>query len=127
VVPVIDCFETWGMRLAGPHTFANSAKHVDLYQRFGFWPQYLTAIMPKPVDPVGASTTARPRYSGIPGPERTGVLADCASVTDAIFEGLDVGVETSAFAARISPSLPPTWTVPAREALRFHCAGVRTG
>src|SRR5271168_4345024 len=38
-------FDRWGVRQSGLFTFAHSAKHVGLYQKFGYWPQYLTAIM----------------------------------------------------------------------------------
>src|ERR1700684_1350814 len=38
-------FERWGVRHTGLFTFPQSAKHVGLYQKFGYWPRYLTAIM----------------------------------------------------------------------------------
>jgi GNAT superfamily N-acetyltransferase len=38
-------FDRWGVRHTGLFTFAQSAKHVGLYQKFGYWPRYLTAIM----------------------------------------------------------------------------------
>jgi len=106
MVPVIDLFDTWRVRLAGLHTFANSPKHVALYQRFGFWPQYLTAIMSKPVVAGTPSTTTATRYSMVPEHERVGVLADCATLTDAIFEGLDVEVEVaSVFTQRLGDTV----------------------
>ena len=106
MVPVIDLFDTWRVRLAGLHTFANSPKHLALYQRFGFWPQYLTAIMSKPVVAGTPATTTMTRYSMLSEHERAGVLADCATLTDAIFEGLDVEVEiTSVFAQRLGDTL----------------------
>ncbi len=40
-------FERWGVRHSGLFTFPHSAKHIGLYQKFGYWPQYLTAIMKK--------------------------------------------------------------------------------
>ncbi len=40
-------FDSWGVRHSGLFTFAASAKHVGLYQKFGYWPQYLTAILRK--------------------------------------------------------------------------------
>src|ERR1700676_158879 len=43
--PTMDLFEQWGIRHAGLFTFANSTKHVSLYQKFGFWPRFLTALM----------------------------------------------------------------------------------
>jgi len=38
-------FDGWGLRHTGLFTFAQSAKHVGLYQSFGYWPRYLTAVM----------------------------------------------------------------------------------
>ena len=42
-------FEAWKTRHSGLFTFAQSAKHVGLYQKYGFWPRFLTAIMSRPV------------------------------------------------------------------------------
>ena len=44
----MECLAGWGIRHAGLFTFAHSPKHVHLYQKFGFWPRFLTAIMSKP-------------------------------------------------------------------------------
>jgi len=43
----IEYFAKLGTRHIGLFTLANSPKHVGLYQRFGFWPHFLTAIMVK--------------------------------------------------------------------------------
>jgi GNAT superfamily N-acetyltransferase len=32
-------FERWGVRHTGLFTFAQSPKHVALYQKFGYWPR----------------------------------------------------------------------------------------
>jgi GNAT superfamily N-acetyltransferase len=106
LVPVMDLFESWGVRLAGLFTFAQSPKHVGLYQSFGFWPQHLTAIMTKPLaaspggleDDSGAGSDAREHatYSQTRQAERAAVLGECHEVTDAIFPGLDAGGEISA-------------------------------
>jgi GNAT superfamily N-acetyltransferase len=47
--PVLACFDQWQTKHAGLFTFAQSQKHIGLYQRFGFYPRFLTAIMSKPV------------------------------------------------------------------------------
>src|SRR5271167_2460631 len=47
-------FEQWGVRHTGLYTFANSTRHVALYQKFGYWPRYLTAIMTGPSEAKGA-------------------------------------------------------------------------
>src|SRR5262245_16665413 len=34
--PVMECFEEWKVTLAGLYTFAESPKHIALYQKYGF-------------------------------------------------------------------------------------------
>ncbi len=108
--PTIELLDSWGVHLAGLFTFAQSAKHVALYQRFGFWPQYLTAVMAKAVatgDPTtdqrgraggerraGAGAVAR--FSEVPAEERAAALRGCHELTDAIFAGLDATTEIQA-------------------------------
>ena len=48
--PIIELFAKRNVRQAGLYTFAQSKKHVGLYQKFGFWPRFLTAILSRPVD-----------------------------------------------------------------------------
>jgi GNAT superfamily N-acetyltransferase len=90
--PILQCFERWETRHAGLFTFAQSAKHVGLYQRFGFWPRFLTAIMAKRVRPA-ASKSDWTTFSELPQSERPEMLAACRGLTDAVLEGLDVGSE----------------------------------
>src|SRR5205085_2626954 len=88
--PIIELFGKWGTRHAGLFTFAHSQKHVGLYQKFGFWPRSLTAIMSKPIEHTkGASRWTG--FSEVPASERDGVLSACRELTGAIYEGLDVG------------------------------------
>jgi GNAT superfamily N-acetyltransferase len=94
--PVVDLFDQWDVELAGLHTFAQSAKHVGLYQRFEFWPQYLTAIMAKPVS--NPPPTSFHRFSDLNQDQRESILTECATLTDAIFNGLDVSHEIRAVA-----------------------------
>jgi GNAT superfamily N-acetyltransferase len=95
--PILECFERWRTKHAGLFTFAHSQKHVGLYQRFGFWPRFLTAILAKPVaqTPNSSKWTG---FSDVLEPEREGVVQACAQLTDAIYEGLDVGSEIRAVA-----------------------------
>ena len=87
--PIVELFERWEVRQAGLHTFAQSAKHVGLYQRFDFWPQFLTAIMTKSIPPAVRDTEFL-RFSELAVETRDVVLTECAALTNAIFEGLDV-------------------------------------
>src|SRR5688572_3110270 len=38
--PIMALFSQWRTTHAGLFTFAQSQKHVGLYQRFGFWPRF---------------------------------------------------------------------------------------
>lgn len=94
--PVVELFERWGVRQSGLFTFPHSTKHVGLYQRFGFWPQQLTAVMMKAVS--SGSAEQHITYSQLGEGEREAALRDCRELTDAIFAGLDVSVEIRAVA-----------------------------
>ena len=97
--PIMELFEKWETRHAGLFTFPHSQKHIGLYQRFGFWPRFLTAIMSKPVEQI-ASAMRWTRFSDVPSAERDDVLAACREVTGAVYEGLDVANEIRAVAAQ---------------------------
>ena len=87
----MDLFERWRVREAGLFTFAQSARHVHLYQKFDFWPRFLTAIMDKP---IGRRRDVEcVKYSELSESERREALAACRSLTDSIFEGLEVSGE----------------------------------
>ena len=60
--PTMDLFEGWGVRHTGLFTFAASTKHVGLYQKFGFWPRYLTALMELELE-TEASSSQWTRFS----------------------------------------------------------------
>jgi predicted N-acetyltransferase YhbS len=93
--PVVEAFDAWGVTLAGLFTFAQSAKHVALYQKFGFWPRFLTAIMARPVGGAGAATGVA-RLSRLADDDREAAIAGCARLTDEIYAGLDLADEIRA-------------------------------
>jgi GNAT superfamily N-acetyltransferase len=95
--PVMTCFERWRTRHAGLFTFAQSAKHLALYQKFGFWPRFLTAVMSKPVQRT-AQAISSSRFSELPDNEKESALTACRDLTNAVFEGLDVTREIRAVA-----------------------------
>ncbi|HMD85444.1 MAG TPA: GNAT family N-acetyltransferase [Terriglobia bacterium] len=88
--PTLDLFEKWGVREAGLFTFAHSPKHLGLYQKFGFWPRFLTAIMSKGVTVREAPSI---KYSALKEGEQNQALSACRELTGAIFDGLDVTSE----------------------------------
>ena len=89
--PTMACIDAWAPRHAGLFTFAQSAKHVGLYGKFGFWPRALTAVMEKLV--VARQVDGWSSVSALSPAERHARLADARQVTDAVFEGLDVTAE----------------------------------
>ena len=94
----MDLFAAWGTRHAGLFTFAQSARHVGLYQRYGFWPRFLTAVMSAPVDP--AARVAPALLSAVEDGDLAGVLAQVGELTDAVYPGLDLGREIEAVRAQ---------------------------
>jgi GNAT superfamily N-acetyltransferase len=87
--PTVELFDSWGTRHAGLFTFAQSARHVGLYQRFGFWPRFLTAVMSMPVTPPAAGQPGA-RMSHLAAAGRPGALASVRELTGAVHPGLDV-------------------------------------
>jgi GNAT superfamily N-acetyltransferase len=93
--PVMNRFEAWGTKHAGLFTFANSQKHVGLYQKYGFWPRFLTAVMSKaPGRKTGSARWSR--YSEAPDAVRAPLLEQCRELTNAVYDGLDVTREVEA-------------------------------
>jgi len=97
--PIMEFFAKWGTKHAGLFTFPHSPKHIGLYQKFGFWPRFLTPIMSKPIESK-MHVPGWSRYSEVPESERAGCLSACRELTNAIYEGLDVEREIRAVASQ---------------------------
>ena len=99
VAAACDQFEAWRVRHAGLFSFAQSAKHVGLYGKYGFHPRFLTAIM---TAPAAAQTTAGTalRYSALPEGQRQEAENACRELTEELYDGLDLGGEIRTVAAR---------------------------
>lgn len=65
-----------------------------MYQKFGFWPRFITAIMSRPV--TGAEPASGWLLSAAVPAGRPALVEACAEVTGAILPGLDVGGEIDA-------------------------------
>ncbi len=89
----------WGIRHTGLFTFADSARHVGLYQKFGFWPRFLTAIMTKAVDRVASPAEWR-CFSETAAGERSTVLQAARELTHSVYAGLDYEREIQVVARR---------------------------
>jgi predicted N-acetyltransferase YhbS len=86
--PVLDAFDSWGVRQAGLFTFASSPKHLGLYQSHGFWPGALVSILEKP---VASDADATYELASVEDASE-----EVRRLTDAVFEGLDIGDEIAA-------------------------------
>ncbi|MBM4265626.1 MAG: GNAT family N-acetyltransferase [Deltaproteobacteria bacterium] len=94
VAATVDVFDRWGTTHAGLFTFSQSAKHVALYQKFGFWPDSLMAAMAYPMAklaPIGASRDAGSfaLLSAMEKGEAEDALAACRALAGSIHPGLD--------------------------------------
>ncbi len=99
LAPTMEIFRRWGTRHMGLFTFPHSPKHMALYQKFGFWPRDLVAVMAKQIGDKPATIVAESaRFSAATGDERMRLLADCREVTNANCDGLNVGIEIRAVA-----------------------------
>jgi len=91
----MDLFAAWQTRHAGLFTFAHSAKHVALYQKFGFYARFLTAIMSAPAQRTHA-TTGWSRYGELSDPDKAAALRATRDVTETLYPGLDLSDEIRA-------------------------------
>jgi predicted N-acetyltransferase YhbS len=99
VAAACEAFDGWGVRHVGLFTFAQSAKHVGLYGKFGFHPRFLTAIMAAPARPTG-SARQWSRYSQLPEAQRAEAEAATRELTETLYDGLDLRAEIRTVFAR---------------------------
>jgi GNAT superfamily N-acetyltransferase len=93
--PTLELFNKWGVSHVALFTFAQSPKHIGLYQKFGFWPRFLTFLMSKPVQ--GRDTSEGwSKFSDVPDAEVGRCLEMCRSLTNSVYEGLDLEREIMA-------------------------------
>ncbi len=108
--PTMDLFGKWRIRHAGLFTFANSTKHVRLYQKFGFWPRFLTSLMELPIDAEPASGSVRwARFSDLSVGDKQLCVQACRKLTNSIYEGLDVEREIRAVDSQRLGDTVLTW------------------
>ncbi len=87
--PVMSLFEKWGSKHIGLFTFAGSPKHIGLYQRYGFRPRFLTAIMSKFTQRANNSSQWS-KYSDLNKDDQNNCISTCYEMTDLIFKGLNL-------------------------------------
>ena len=98
----VKVLDGWKLRHSGLFTFAHSVKHVGLYNKFGFWPGYLTALMQHdPVTVTLASNFGPPvLLSTLKKSQREEAIRACARLTNRIDKGLDLSDEMRAVLAQ---------------------------
>ncbi|WP_013334620.1 GNAT family N-acetyltransferase [Gloeothece verrucosa] len=89
IEPVLECFKRWNNKQVGLFTFPNSPLHLSLYQKFDFYPRFLTAVMTKEVKPTKQLPQGL-RYSELPKDKQIECLRSSQELTDAIYDGLDL-------------------------------------
>jgi GNAT superfamily N-acetyltransferase len=94
-------FGGWGTRHVGLFTFPHSPKHIGVYQKFGFWPGSLTAVMRKRVTPPGADAPGA-LLSELSEGARGDCIESCFGLSDAVHPGLDLRREIEAVLAQRS-------------------------
>ena len=95
IPPVLERLKALGARHLALFTFAESTKHIALYQKFGCWPRFLTAIMTRPIEATEAPP-ASTRYSAVAHSDHAHWLDACRSLTTEVREGLDLTAEIHA-------------------------------
>jgi GNAT superfamily N-acetyltransferase len=81
-------FEAWGTKDVGLFTFPQSARHIGLYQKFGFSARFLTAVMSAPARAQRVKGSLR--FSALTKAEQDGALSVCRRLADALYPGLDL-------------------------------------
>jgi GNAT superfamily N-acetyltransferase len=90
-------FDGWGLRHSGLFTFPQSPKHIGLYQKFGYWPRYLTAVMTCAPE---AKAQAPALLSALNKSQREVAIQACGKLTNKIDKGLDLAREIRAALAQ---------------------------
>ncbi len=99
--PTMQLFSKWNTKHSGLFTFAQSPKHISLYQKYGFWPHFLTAVMSKAVSPNSVDSVTNERlqwskYSDVSKMQNGSdeyLVNDCRRLTNSIYDGLDLRIE----------------------------------
>lgn len=85
--------DRWGVTHRGLFTFGHSPKHVSLYQRYGYWPRFLTPILEKSLVPhttEKASSTVGRQFSLLSDREADEALREARELTGSLLAGLDL-------------------------------------
>lgn len=82
-----------GFALQGLFTHPQSAKHIRLYEAYGFRMQRITAVMAKEIEPDRPDSGPIALFSALADREKNAALAACVGITDSVYPGLDLTTE----------------------------------
>jgi GNAT superfamily N-acetyltransferase len=123
----VERFDRAGLRRTALFTFAASAKHVGLYQKFGYWPQHLTALMthgPSPTPAPAPSPGSRTVFqSALPRSAREEAIAACRKLTNRIDKGLDLSDEIRSLLSQRIGEVILTYTRTTLDGFAIACHG----
>lgn len=91
----LEVADDWGVSGVGLFTLPESAKHLHLYRKHGFWPGFLTALTEKRV--VGSGVPAE-TLGELDASGRAAAIDACRTVTSAARDGLDLTGEIECLA-----------------------------
>ncbi len=97
--PIVATFDDWKLDQAGLFTFPHSAKHIGLYQKFGFRAQALNLVMGRTVPEAGGAPEPRARLSELAPNERAALPTALQPLCDGALGGLDLRGEIEHVAA----------------------------
>ena len=96
----VNVLDGWKLRHAGLFTFPHSAKHVGIYNKFGFWPGHLTALMKHSPEAAASAPSPSVLLSHLSKSERQKAILGCARLSNRIEKGLDLSEEIRAVLAQ---------------------------
>lgn len=109
----VKIFDRQKLKRTGLFTFAHSTKHVGLYQKFGYWPGYLTALMKREPAPSSAQPASGARVvhlNALGKSAREEAIAACARLTGKIEKGLDLTDEVRSLLKQKTGEVVLTYT-----------------
>ena len=82
--------------MSGCSPLRHSAKHIGLYQKYGFYARFLTAIMSAPIGGRPRTAAGWSRFSDLNTAQQNEALLACQDIADTLYPGLDLTEEIRA-------------------------------
>ena len=97
LAPTMQRFVDLGTTVEALYTLPSSPKHIALYQRYGYWPRRLTAMLARPPEAVAARSVG---FASLDAAARSAALHGMRTLCARLLEGFDVTAEVIAVAAQ---------------------------